>query len=459
MTMTQPPDGLLTRLAEIFPAERWSARENDLEPLRSDSSAAGEAPWAAVWPVQVGEVVELVEAIREYRTPLFARGAGSGKAGGAVPTAPGVVVDFSRMNRILEINGADMVVVAEPGVIVADLQQAVEAEGLFFPPDPASQDVASVGGIISTCAGGMRALKYGVTRDYVLGLKAIDGRGRFLVAGGRCHKDAAGFDLTRLLVGSEGCLALTVEATLKLIPLPPVNKTLVGAFDDLPRAAEAVGAVFRAGLLPTALEFLDATATLAASTKLPWTLPEEETALILTQADGSAEAVREQIDLLAEVFEQVGGRAIYPADEAEAEQIWAARRDISEAVKKIKPLKISEDIAVPRSRLVEAVDGIRELARPMGLTTAVYGHAGDGNCHVNIMFDNPDQKAEAEKLSARIFRLTVDLGGTITGEHGVGILKKPFLPLQMGPGEREASLGIKGVFDPDGLLNPGKIFI
>ena len=459
MTTPPPPDGLLTRLAEIFPAERWSSSEQVLEPLRSDSSARGEAPWAAVWPVQLSEAIELVKAIREYRVPLIARGAGSGKAGGAVPAVPGVVVDFSRMNRILEINGADMVVVAEPGVIVADLQRAVEAEGLFFPPDPASQDVASVGGIIATCAGGMRALKYGVTRDYVLGLKAIDGRGRLLVAGGRCHKDAAGYDLTRLLVGSEGCLALTVEATLKLIPRPPVNKTLVGAFSDLARAAEAIGAVFRAGLLPTALEFLDATATKAVSTQLPWNQPPEETALVLAQADGSAEAVREQIDLLAEVFRRAGGRAIYPTDEEEAESIWEARRRISEAVKQIKPLKISEDIAVPRSRLVEAVNGIRELARPRGLTTAVYGHAGDGNCHVNIMFDRPDQKEEAGKLAARIFRMTVDLGGTITGEHGVGLLKKPFLPLQIGPTERDASLGIKAVFDPDGLLNPGKIII
>jgi glycolate oxidase subunit GlcD len=371
--------------------------------------------------------------------------------------AGGLVLSLNRMNRILEIDPADMVARVEPGVVTADLQAAAEAQGLFYPPDPASRAFSTLGGNLAECAGGIRAVKYGVTRDYVLGLTAVLGDGRVIQTGTRTIKGVVGYDLTRLLVGSEGTLAVIVEATLKLLPLPRALATVVGVFPDLEAATPAVGAVFQAGVLPVALEFMDASALRAVADLLPFELRPGEGALILAEMDGRPEAVQAEAGEVAAAFRAQGGRVFLAQDRAEANALWAARRQISPAVKRLRPNKHGEDVAVPRSKLPALIRGVSRIAAAAGLIIACYGHAGDGNVHVNIALNDGEEEA-AEAAVAQVFRLTLDLGGTLSGEHGIGTTKAAFLAWELSPLEIEVMAGLKRFFDPQGILNPGKIF-
>jgi glycolate dehydrogenase FAD-linked subunit len=447
-----------------------SALESDLrglglavvgvEPYAHDESGTGEfPPHAAVQARDAADVQRVLAYSRRKRIPVVPRGAGSGKSGGALADRGGIVLSLEKLDRIVEVSRADMVCVVEPGVILEKLQQAVESEGLFYPPDPNSQAMCSIGGNLAHNAGGPRALKYGVTRDYVLGLQAVLPTGELIRTGHRSWKGVAGYDLTQLLVGSEGTLAVIVQATLKLIPLPRSVATLLAFFPDEDKAALAVQKIFGAGLLPRACELLDGPTMRAVSPRAPFKFPEGVGGALIVEHDGHGDAVFEELARSGEMCTEAGaGEVVAAQDEAQRRKIWETRRMISVALTTIRPHKISEDVAVPRGELIRMIGRVREIGAGYGLPTACYGHAGDGNLHVNLLFESAEEREKGHAAVADVLQAAIDLGGTITGEHGVGLAKRAFLGREQKPEVIALQRRIKQAFDPDDLLNPGKIF-
>ncbi len=431
----------------------------EIDPYSRDESGCGEyPPQAAVQARDASDVQKLLAYARARKIPVVPRGAGSGKSGGALAERGGVVLSLEKLDRIVEVSRADMVCVVEPGVILERLQAAVEAEGLFYPPDPNSQAICSIGGNLAHNAGGPRALKYGVTRDYVLGLKAVLPTGELIRTGHRSWKGVAGYDLTQLLVGSEGTLAVIVEATLKLIPLPRAVATLLAFFPDEDTAAQAVQRIFAAGLLPRACELLDGPTMQAVSPRAPFKFPEGIGGALIVEHDGHGESAFEELARSGELCSESGAREVVAAqDDAQRRRIWETRRMISVALKSIRPHKISEDVAVPRGRLVELIGRVRQIGARHGLPTACYGHAGDGNLHVNLLFGSLEERARGRAAVEEVLQAAIDLGGTITGEHGVGLAKREFLAREQSREVIELQRRVKRAFDPDDLLNPGKI--
>jgi glycolate oxidase len=430
-----------------------------IEPYARDESGCGEyPPQAAVQARDAGDVQKLLAYARPRKLPVVPRGAGSGKSGGALAERGGVVLSLEKLDRIVEVSRADMVCVVEPGVILEKLQSAVEAEGLFYPPDPNSQAICSIGGNLAHNAGGPRAVKYGVTRDYVLGLQAVLPTGELIRTGHRSWKGVAGYDLTQLLVGSEGTLAVIVQATLKLLPLPRSVATLLAFFPDEDKAALAVQKIFGAGLLPRACELLDGPTMRAVSPRAPFKFPEGIGGALIVEHDGHGEGVLEELARSGELCTEAGAQEVVAAqDEAQRRRIWETRRMTSVALSAIRPHKISEDVAVPRGRLVELIRRVREIGARYGLPTACYGHAGDGNLHVNLLFGSPEERTKGHAAVEEVLQAAIDLGGTITGEHGVGLAKRAFLAREQSREVIELQRRIKRAFDPDDFLNPGKI--
>ena len=430
-----------------------------IDPYSRDESGCGEyPPQAAVQARDAQDVQKLLAYARSRRIPVVPRGAGSGKSGGALAERGGIVLSLEKMDRIIEVSRADMVCVVQPGVILEKLQAAVEAEGLFYPPDPNSQAMCSIGGNLAHNAGGPRAVKYGVTRDYVLGLRAVLPTGELIRTGHRSWKGVAGYDLTQLLVGSEGTLAVIVEATLKVIPLPRSVATLLAFFPDEEGAALAVQKIFGAGLLPRACELLDGPTMRAVSPRAPFKFPDGIGGALIVEHDGHGDGVFEELAKSGEMCTEAGAQEVLAAqDEAQRRRIWETRRMISVALTAIRPHKISEDVAVPRGRLVELIRRVRDIGAGYSLPTACYGHAGDGNLHVNLLFGSLEERAKGHAAVAEVLQAAIDLGGTITGEHGVGLAKRAFLAREQGPEVIELQRRIKRAFDPDDLLNPGKI--
>jgi glycolate oxidase len=431
-----------------------------IDPYSHDESGSGEfPPQAAVQARDAKDVQAVLAYSRRKRIPVVPRGAGSGKSGGALADRGGIVLSLEKLDRIVEVSRADMVCVVEPGVILERLQQAVESEGLFYPPDPNSQAMCSIGGNLAHNAGGPRALKYGVTRDYVLGLQAVLPTGELVRTGHRSWKGVAGYDLTQLLVGSEGTLAVIVQATLKLIPLPRSVATLLAFFPDEDKAALAVQKIFGAGLLPRACELLDGPTMVAVSPRAPFKFPEGVGGALIVEHDGHGDAVFEELSRSGEMCTEAGaGEVVAAQDEAQRRKIWETRRMISVALTTIRPHKISEDVAVPRGELVRMIGRVREIGARYGLPTACYGHAGDGNLHVNLLFGSAEERAKGHAAVGEVLQAAIDLGGTITGEHGVGLAKRDFLGREQKPEVIALQRRIKQAFDPDDLLNPGKIF-
>jgi len=363
------------------------------------------------------------------------------------------------MNRILEVSVEDLVVVCEPGVITEALMKEVESKGLFFPPDPNSLDMCTIGGNVAENAGGPRALKYGVTRDYVLGLEVVVPTGEKLQLGRRTIKGVAGYDLTALMVGSEGTLGVVTRATLQLIPLPREVCTALITFETLTGAARAVSAVLAAGILPRTLELMDDKSIKAVDGK-GFRFPDGTQAAVILEVDGNAaEPLFEELGRAAEICDAFGVReTIVAQNEAQRRDLWAARRQVSTALRTIKPHKVSEDIAVPRSKIPAMIERIHELGREHDVMVATYGHAGDGNLHANFLFENDAEKHRVEIAVGKMIRECVAMGGTITGEHGVGLAKKTFLALEQSAELIALQKRIKQVFDPLGILNPGKMF-
>ncbi|MBN2139538.1 MAG: FAD-binding protein [Desulfovibrionaceae bacterium] len=445
-------------LGRLFPGDACLLTPEGAVAFGADSSRCFAPPFAVVRPERLDQVRELLAWAQAERMPLYPRSRGTGMVGGSVPVMGGLVVSCLRMNRVKEIDPDDFVAVVEPGVVTAELKALAAEKGLFYPPDPASVKISTIGGNMATCAGGMCALKYGVTRDFVLGLEMVLPGGRVLRTGGRSHKNVVGLDLTRLLVGSAGTLALVSEITLKLLPLPESTATVLACFGSLEQAMAGAHAVFRAGILPAALEFMDdmAVKAVALASDPPW--PETPGAVLLFRLDGGSAAVAVEAERLEKVLSAVSPLDLIRAQGPDEERLWEARRLISPASFQFGPDKLGEDVAVPRGRTAEAVAGFRDIGQRHGLAVVCFGHLGDGNIHVNIMYDARDQAQNlaAARAKEEVFRLSLSLGGTLSGEHGTGLTKKDYLSWQLGEAEMEVMSGLKAVFDPAGIMNPGK---
>lgn len=452
----------VAELRAAFPAARLVAGDPEkLDAYGRDESELGTFPPDVVVLVEsAADVQRVFEVASRHRVPVVPVAARSGKSGGSLAVRGGIAVSTERMNRILEVSPADLVARVEPGVILAALQQEVERHGLFYPPDPNSLELCTLGGNVAENAGGPRALKYGVTREYVLGLTAVVPTGEVLRLGHRSIKGVCGYDLTGLLVGSEGTLGIVTEILLKLVPRPRHVATGLVAFPSVDAAARAVNRILGAGVIPRCLELMDDVALAAAARTSSYRFPDGAGALLILETDGNdEEQVFAELVRAAElVREEASGDVIVAQSEAQRRDIWETRRYLSVNLKVIHPLKLSEDVAVPRSRIPEMVARSKEIGRRHGVDVATYGHAGDGNLHCNVMFDRPDERARVDAAVADILRMAVDLGGTITGEHGVGLAKRDFLEYEQGTEVVALERRIKAVFDPLGILNPGKIF-
>lgn len=416
-------------------------------------------PDLVAFPESPEEVAKIMKIAWEEGTPVIPRGAGSGFTGGSLALRGGVVVSTERMNKILEVDQENLNVLVEPGVVTGDLQMEMEKLGLFYPPDPASLSFCTIGGNVAENAGGPRAVKYGVTRDYVLGIEAVLPNGETIMTGRRVVKDVVGYDLTRLLVGSEGTLAFFTRILLRLIPLPEATGTMVANFESRERAGEAVAAIIQSRITPTALEFVDKGALEAVKRYTDVPTGDDVQALLLIEVDGEECTVSRLLEKIAEVCEKMGAKTKVARNASEAEELWRTRRAISPSLVHVAPTKINEDIVVPRSELSKALASIEALEEKYELPIICFGHAGDGNIHVNIMTDrrDPIKWERGQQALRELFQITVDLGGTLSGEHGVGITKAPFLHLELSPKVMELQREIKRVFDPKNILNPGKM--
>jgi glycolate oxidase subunit GlcD len=449
----------LSDLTQLLGPERVSTEESVLAIHSTDKWFASNAPQAVVFPGSTEQVSALLRFASERKIAVTPRGAGVGYVGGCVPLQGGIALSLARMNRIKEINIADGVAVVEPGVITGDLQDAVRKEGWFYPPDPASLKECSLGGNIATNAGGPRCLKYGVTRHYVLGLVAVLADGTVVRAGGRCHKNKTGFDLVGTFVGSEGMLGIVTEATLRLIPHPPLRAMLSIGFASFAEAAAAVQAILGSGHLPSALEISDRFTLRAAREYLGDAVPDGE-AHLLVEIDGQTEAVPLEVAAIRALMESRNAPKVASAiGDVECEKFWKLRREFSYSLKATGLTKLNEDIVVPRGKLVDLVTFAEQLQAKSGFPVACFGHAGDGNIHVNVMvqdMNDEDQKVRAEIALDELFHHVIALGGAITGEHGIGIAKKRWFADAVGQGSVEAHRRLKHAFDPLGILNPGK---
>lgn len=428
----------------------------------TDALKKGHPADLVVLPGSTSEVAAIARLCNDARVPLVVRGGGTGYTGGSVPVAGGVVLALERLNRILEIDEHSLLAVVEPNVITGTLQDAVERVGLFYPPDPASLRESVLGGNVAEGAGGPRAFKYGTTKRYVLGLEAVLPTGEIVRTGSKTVKNVVGYDLTQLLVGSEGTLAIITKIILRLVPKPSVQVTLRACFRDVESAVGAVTELLRRRVVPATLELVDR-ASLEAVTRYLGTglAPEGTGALLLLEVDGGPASVAEDAEAVAAACRAAGAVELLRADdEAARAELWRVRRELSSSLGTIARLKINHDVVVPRGRIPELLDAVDDLRRDYGLTIASFGHAGDGNIHVNIMVDPDDPAAVARARAAerRLFERVVALEGSISGEHGIGFSKAPFLSIELGPDEIALMQRVKHAFDPHGILNPGKIF-
>ena len=453
---------VIKELRKIVGKERCLTDFEDRLVHSYDATKQSVIPDVVVKPQSTEEVSAVLNVAHERGIPVYGRGAASGLTGGSVPVEKGIVINFSEMKRILEIDSANFVAVVEPGVVLEDFQKEVEKRGLFYPPDPASSDVATMGGTVAECAGGLRGVKYGVTRDYVLALEVALANGDVINTGSRTVKNVTGYDLTRLLVGSEGTLGLFTKIIVRLIPLPESVVTAIAFFDDLAKAAEACSAIMASRVLPRAVEIIDRMCyrTVQKYRKAP--ISEKAQAVLLVETDGTRESARAEMAKAVSVCREHGAFDISQTDAPEeSEALWQLRKSVSPALYSICRKRINEDICVPRTELPATFARIEEIGRRHGILIGNYGHAGDGNIHVNLLLqeDSPELVAKAERAVEEIFRAALEVGGTLSGEHGIGNTKSRFLSLEIRPREMGLMRDLKRLFDPKNILNPGKIFV
>lgn len=426
-----------------------------------DASFGVYRPDVVVRPQSAAEIAAIVQLANREKIAITPRGLATSLSGGPLPVRAGIALDLSYMNERLEIDREDLVAVVSPGVLTADIHKAAEAVGLMYPPDPSSSHVSTIGGNLAENAGGPRGLKYGVTKDYVLGLEVVTAQGKIIRTGGRTVKNVTGYDLTKLIVGSEGTLAIITEATLRLVPKPPATETMLAVFDDLVESGRAISRTLSSGILPAKMEIMDQASIIAVENYKPSGLPVDAAAILLIEVDGHPAAVADEIQQVAHICHELGAREVKVAQsEQEREQFWFARKQVSPAIVSIKPTKISEDATVPRSKIPDLFARLQQIRDKYGIHLVVFGHAGDGNLHPNIVADVRD-KAEMKRVEqavADIFSTAIELGGTLSGEHGIGTMKAPFMEMELGSDGLDMMKRIKTAWDPHNILNPGKIF-
>ncbi len=459
-SFAEPTSDLGKRLVDLLDGGKVCDVQEIRESHATDKWYAKAQPDVVVFAESTEDVSNVMAFAHQQRIPVTTRGAGHGYVGGCVPNCGGIVLSLIRMNRIVEINPADGVAVVEPGVITAHLQEAARQLGWDYPPDPASLKDCSIGGNIATNAGGPRCLKYGVTRNYVLGLEVVLATGQVVRCGGRVHKNKTGFDLVGLFTGSEGMLGVVTQATLRLIPKPRSRAMLAAIFPEFEHAAATVQEIFRQGHLPSALEITDSFTLTAARKRLGDDLLPPGNAHLLVETDGSAVAVRAEIEELTQLLQRMGATHIVPAmDEAACETFWKIRREFSYSLRDTGLTKLNEDIVVPRSKLVDLVRFARLLQQETGIAIACFGHAGDGNIHTNLMvadYHLPQNRKRGDEALDILFTWVLENGGAITGEHGIGLAKKPWIQQALGTTSLSLQRSLKRAADPHGILNPGK---
>ncbi|RFU62798.1 FAD-binding protein [Peribacillus saganii] len=453
---------LLRAIYEIIPDKsRVLTEKHDLISYSFDASFGSFEPEVIVQPLLTEEISYIVKFANQYTIPIYPRGQSTSLSGGPLPVNGGIVLDLSRMTHRLEVYPDDLIAVVSPGVLTGDIHKAAEQYGLMYPPDPSSSAVCTIGGNLAENSGGPRGLKYGVTKDYVLGLTVVTPSGDIVRTGGKTIKNVTGYDLTKLIVGSEGTLGIISEAVLKLVPKPKSSETLLAAFNEIETAGAAVSKILTSGILPSKLEILDKGCIHSVEAYEPSGLPLDAEAVLLIEVDGHPSATKEEIIEVAEKCKEIGAASIKIAESNEEKnQLWKARKLISPAITRIKPTKISEDATVPLSQIPEMFKRLKEIRDKFQVSLVVCGHAGDGNLHPNIVADirDQDEMERAEKAVEEIFRCAVELGGTLSGEHGIGIMKAPFMEMELGKEGLHLMKVIKEAWDPNNIMNPGKIF-
>lgn len=451
---------ILESLYAVLPKKDILWKKEDLHCYAYDSKEGSFIPDFAVFPRSAKQVSKILELCCEKRIFAVPRGAGTGTTGGSVPVRGGIVICLSGMNEILEINCSDFYARVQPGVFTGDFQREVMKYNMFYPPDPASSDFCTLGGNIAECAGGPRAVKYGVTKDYVLGLEAVLPTGEIVKTGVRTVKGVTGYDLTKLITGSEGTLAIITEAVLKLLPAPESVKTMISFFSSINDAAETVSSIIQNGLIPRVLEYMDQLSIECIKDDVLFSFPENSKALLIIECDGKKDFIESEIESIVKICKKNNALSTLAADdEGVKKSIWDVRKSLSSSLFKYGPHKINEDIVVPRSRVPDVVSKIEELKEKTGLHMVSFGHAGDGNIHFNIILDKTDKMMHERAVESvsKLFEFVVGLGGTLSGEHGIGISKKEYLGLEIDRSQRDLMRRIKNAFDPAGILNPGKI--
>jgi glycolate oxidase len=454
--------GILIKLQGIVGKKYASSDLEDRLCYAYDATGQRFLPDYVVKPANANEISEIMKLASQFRVPVYPRGAGSGLTGGSIPLKGGISLVITRLNRIIEIDKANHTVTVEPGVLVSELQKSVESEGLFYPPDPASVDFSTIGGNIAENAGGLRACRYGVTRDYVLQLEAVLPNGKKITTGAKTVKSVTGYDLTRLLIGSEGTLAIITKAVLRLIAKVPARKAMYAVFPKITHAAETVSDLVEHSIIPSTLELMDQKTVECIEAYKPSGLPKQAGAILFIEEDGQPEQIDKTISQIVRICKLHKAIAVRVAKDAEErERLWDLRRAVSPAITRVAGKKINEDICVPRSELAPLFIALEKIGKKYRVPIVNYGHAGDGNIHVNVMV-NPDDKQEiarGHKAVEDIFKVVLKLGGTLSGEHGIGNTKSKYLSWEIPPTELRLMKEIKKLFDPKNILNPGKVFI
>lgn len=452
----------LNELIQVLGKENVITDSDELLTYSYDATAAmpRQMPDVFITPQTTEQVAEVVKIANKYKLPIYPRGSGTNLSGGTIPLEKGIVMSMLHMNKILEIDPENLTATVQPGVIIAELNNAAMEHGLFYPPDPGTVNTATMGGSVAETSGGLRGLKYGVTKHYVMGMKLVRANGDIIKWGGKCVKNVTGYDLTALFTGSEGTLGIITEILVKLNPMPEARKSLLGVFDDIDKAGNAISAIIRNKVIPATLEIMDNITINTVENFTKAGLPTDAEAILLVEVDGYQEAVDREAAIVERILKEEGAVEVNLAKtDEERDKIWFARRNALPALAQRRPTTVLEDATVPRSKIPHMIKAIREIAEKYDLLIGTFGHAGDGNLHPTILTDenNPEEMKRVEKAVDEIFEVAVSLGGTLSGEHGVGMAKAKYLPLEFGEAGVQLLRDIKEACDPNYLLNPGKI--
>ena len=452
---------ITAELKRLLGPENVATDLQDLICYGYDATQMEFLPDVVVHPADPEEVSMVLKLANVEKIPVFPRGAGSGFTGGSLPKGGGIVLVTTRMNRILRIDTENLIAEVEPGVVTEQFQLEVEKLGLFYPPDPASLKFSTLGGNVAENAGGPRCVKYGVTRDFVMGLEVVLPTGEIIRTGGETYKAVVGYDMTRLLCGSEGTLGVITKIIFKLLPLPEAKKTMLTIFDSIDGAAKAVSTIIGARIIPTTLEFMDYATLQCVDRRFNMGIPPEGRAVLIIEVDGDRELIEKQAARIQELIAPLGlVQCKVAKDAAESEALWKVRRLVSPSLRDVNPTKYNEDIVVPRSKVPDVIRKIEQIKNKYDIPIVNFGHAGDGNIHVNVMIDKdiPGMEEKAHEAIREVFQAALDLNGTMSGEHGVGLAKQPYLPMELSPVQIATMKAIKHALDPNNILNPGKIF-